>query len=235
VCAISGAEDDLSLIQLQDIVEDLASEFEASPWELGDDERGLNPEQLARERMLSSRIDGLPLRRAVLRSQGAVEGVGVFATREISKGELITCYPGDALIYQPTDGIIFGEHVPETMADPESCFGEWIDYGLAEDDEYALIGIPLLDDDAAYLGHFCNDGACLLEGWNTSQYSVASNQMLNAKHIDVAGLHTATVATRPIRRDEEVLVSYGKEYWLEYNERHSNMSESDAIPYAPKR
>ena len=60
--------------------------------------RGLLPWHLAREEMLSSRLGGLSLARTRISEEGSVAGFGLFANRAIKKGELITCYPGDALV-----------------------------------------------------------------------------------------------------------------------------------------
>jgi hypothetical protein len=90
------------------------------------------------------------------------------------------------------------------------------------------VGIPDLNQDPAYLGHFANDGARLLgvdEG-AADDYVAASERARNAQHVDVAdGLHMVTLATRHIRRGEEIFVSYGEEYWMEYNSRHHFMVE----------
>jgi hypothetical protein len=48
--------------------------------------------------MLSSRLEGLCLARTRISEDGSVAGLGLFATRAIKTGELITCYPGDALV-----------------------------------------------------------------------------------------------------------------------------------------
>lgn len=213
--------DSLTLDVMGHIVADFLINFEVEAADTPlseDDDRNLSLAQRARERMLSSRIEGLRIDRAVLRSEGSVAGVGLFATRDIAEGELITCYPGDALVYQPTDGIIFGGHVLDD--DPDLVSG-WADsYGLALDDDYALVGIPYLDADAAYLGHYCNDGARLVGGEEgVDAYVEASGQASNAEHVEIDGLHMVTVASRAIRRGAEVLVTYGEDYWIEFLER----------------
>jgi hypothetical protein len=143
------------------------------------EDRGLLPWQLAREEMLSSRLGGLSLARARVSGEGSVAGLGLFATRAIRTGELITCYPGDALVCLNdqeeggvnefeygvrTHDVIFGPHVPPQVADPQDCFEAWVDYGIQEDERYVVIGIPDLNHDISYAGHICNDGACLAAG-----------------------------------------------------------------------
>ena len=77
--------------------------------------------------MLASRIDALRLNRCRLAASD-LHGNGLFATRAIEEGELITFYPGDAVILwlggQRTEagvpdetGVIFGAHVPDEQRD----------------------------------------------------------------------------------------------------------------------
>jgi hypothetical protein len=74
----------------------------------------------------------------------------------------------------------------------------------------------------AYCGHYANDGAAIAaEGSfdEAAAYVLASQQRANAEHFALDGLHEVTVATRPIAAGEEVLVSYGTDYWLEHAAR----------------
>ena len=130
--------------------------------------RRLKPWQLAREEMLCNRLSGLSICRVRISQEGSVAGLGLFATRDIRKGELITCYPGDALVVLEegeenndftygvnTHDVIFGPHVPSELADPVACFDEFVDYGLQEDDQYVVIGIPQLDSDTGLNTSIC--------------------------------------------------------------------------------
>lgn len=102
---------------------------------------------------------------------------------------------------------------------------------------FALIlpseGHPHLDDDPAYRGHYANDGGgyLALEGAASStgaelglekriaEYVLESSDAANAMHGPFLGdglPHVVTVATRDIKAGEEVLVTYGPDYWLDY-------------------
>ena len=184
-------------------------------------------------------------------------GRGLFATRAIQANEVITCYPGDAiLISKPSivddfhvkrqdeeddddddddwveETVTWGSHVdPSDRWDEDSVFdgNEKQDplthYACAISDTYSVMGLPALDDDTAYLGHFANDGAghiALGQGDPTrgveesiASYVIESIDVSNAMHKEVDGLHMATVATRTIAVGEEILVTYGPDYWLE--------------------
>ena len=60
-----------------------------------------NEEQLVKETLLSTRLPSLELNRTSV-GPSTIEGagLGLFATEDIAKGELITCYPGDALLVE---------------------------------------------------------------------------------------------------------------------------------------
>ena len=115
------SDDSLSLDGLRKIVQRFASEFQVDPDDEAqqNDPRNFTLQQLAREWMLNSRVEGLRINRSILRIEGAVSGYGLFATRDIEPGELISCYPGDVLMYHPTDGILFGGHVPKSIREVE--------------------------------------------------------------------------------------------------------------------
>ena len=91
--------------------------------------RNLSPDDRAREKILSTRIPELVLHRTYLGPSlipGA--GRGLFAKHAISKGNLITCYPGDALLYTPCN--------PEEKDNEEEDM-----------DDITLDDIPIWEDD----------------------------------------------------------------------------------------
>ena len=90
-------------------------------------EQGELEQQHVDRNLLASRIDKLRLNRCRVASSN-IHGNGLFATRGIEEGELITFYPGDAVILwlggQRTEagvpdetGVIFGAHVPDEQRD----------------------------------------------------------------------------------------------------------------------
>ena len=103
--------DTLSVDQLRHAVKTIAGDLEevysdADRIEAAD-ARGLSAAELARERLLCTRLAGLALARTRISSAGAVAGMGVFAARDIGAGELITCYPGDASPLSHTSAVVF--------------------------------------------------------------------------------------------------------------------------------
>ena len=128
--------------------------------------------------------------------------------------------------------------------------GSVADYQIDVGEDYTVIGLPTLDGDRAYLGHFVNDGATLkvprrgnserkpesnkpeptlvsgsreaeevtYEEEEARRYQAESALVANAKHASLF-LHLAVVAVRDIAKDEEVLVTYGADYWREHARR----------------
>lgn len=254
------------------------------------DTRNLSPDAKARELILSTRIDklesmGLNCTRL---GQSTISGAGrgLFATRDIPKGELVTCYPGDALLYLPEvpedededdyvdvdEIVIWGTHVDEKDRwDEDAVFDGYdndgndvkdenvnddsdsieqhhnkgrtrplVDYALYVCDMYSVLGNPLLDSNPAYSGHFANDygghhaiGGLRADVGNDNDNGIGNSsssieesivayvdesiKMANAQNSVLEDSHMVTIATRDISEGDEIFVTYGMNYWMEYD------------------
>lgn len=155
-----------------------------------------------------------------------IHGLGVFAKCDIEKGELVTFYPGDIVQYDtlvgPKEGNYVLHHPSERFA---SMYGTSVDtliihsknsnYLLTIDEKYRIIGEPTLLDDPCYLGHMINDATKC-----TDEEKYLKSNYLNTNcsfYISKGDLRVMVVATKNIRKDEELLVSYGVDYWKSYN------------------
>eukprot|EP00525_Craspedostauros_australis_P005695 CAMPEP_0198130220 /NCGR_PEP_ID=MMETSP1442-20131203/53446_1 /TAXON_ID= /ORGANISM="Craspedostauros australis, Strain CCMP3328" /LENGTH=441 /DNA_ID=CAMNT_0043790783 /DNA_START=20 /DNA_END=1345 /DNA_ORIENTATION=- len=108
------------------------------------------------------------------------------------------------------------------------------DFSLSVCDDYSIVALPSLGametpvesdeklhEDSCYAGHFANDGTSLqANGGSVSSYVIASNDAANAMHTNIDDRHMATIATCSIDVGEEVFVTYGPDYWLDYNARN---------------
>ena len=124
-------------------------------------------------------------------------------------------------------------------------------YAVTTNDVYSVMGHPNLDDNPAYIGHFANDGAGHLAyespdsprnieaslelGLDTDSddefgvedniaaYVLKSFDVANAMHqpLDDDEFHMVTVAIRDIKEGEEILVTYGPDYWISDYAGHS--------------
>jgi hypothetical protein len=228
----------------------------------------LTTDQMIKEVLLSSRFH-MPFLHQTKVGPSTIKGAGrgLFAMVDINEGEIITCYPGDALLYEmisPSSSldendddevddeeddeeesddddddddddemVLWGTHVSDsdrwdddTVFDGSETNPPLIDYVVSVDDQYSVMGHPALDDNPAYYGHYANDGAghIALESSdnnigveeNVAAYVRKSLEVTNAIHnsFEFRGFHVATVATRDIQAGDEILVTYGPDYWL---------------------
>ena len=183
-----------------------------------------------RSYILCSRLPGLYfLNKSEVRPSNIVgAGRGLFAKEDICQGEVITCYPGDALLIKEKgkEGLLWGEHVTKAdVWDDEEVFigtestPPLTSYSVSVDDKYSVLGLPSLDDNPAYYGHYANDGAGIdeydimdMKGGGPEEsiaaYESKSDQMRNAKHQAFPRYsHMVTRATRHIKKGEEILVT----------------------------
>ena len=171
--------------------------------------------------LLRGRLDDLHLNRCqVLPSSIADAGNGLFATRDIKEGELITIFPADAILFRNGEleeicGVMYGRNrTPESVSLTDDASRA---YEIRISSIHSIVGDPSLTNDAAYLGHIANDGACLTAGDDVSRmiYSKKSAESANAAFKDIhEGCHMGLFSSRPISSGEEIFVSYGEGYWL---------------------
>lgn len=151
-----------------------------------------------------------------------VHGSGIFATRDVKLGELLTLYPVDAQVsFHPEENQTYV--VPGNQKTREDVFAIHQKYGLPlwiyEGTVLQAVGFPELVDDPAYLGHMANDAV----GPETSvaEYERKNAKRANASFIPLHSmLHHGIIATQPITAGSEILVSYGVEYWQKLQEHH---------------
>ena len=113
----------------QDLLSDstkLEKEHPQSTVAADNENRNLTTKQMVHEALLSARMP-LPFLNRTRVGPSLIEGAGrgLFATENIADGEVITCYPGDAILYElPSE---------DGTDDDESEEGE---YEYEEEDEY---------------------------------------------------------------------------------------------------
>eukprot|EP00979_Chaetoceros_neogracilis_P019206 scaffold11980_cov287-Chaetoceros_neogracile.AAC.2 len=176
--------------------------------------------------LLRTRFPNLQLNRSFTAQSTIVNaGRGLFASRDINEGELITLYPGDALLawnttvgdFEDGVGVMFGTHVESNDLNANRVTtAEARSFELKIGPKHSIVADPLLTDDPAYIGHMANDGAILTERTNAAReiYSKATVDLYNAAFFVMEGSHFVTVAAKPISKNEEIFVSYGEGYWM---------------------
>ncbi len=135
-------------------------------------------------------------------------GSGVFATRAISTGEVITLYPAHTWVWsERAGGVGYGPppcDVRYRMSMP-SPYG-----GITE-----IAGDPAKTADPLLLGHMLND-AFKCAGATAAQvdlYYKLTERKCNAAFSGTDRIVYIT-ASRDIAQDEELFVPYGAAYWL---------------------
>ena len=160
----------------------------------------------------------------------SVHGKGVFATKPIKYGEIITFYPGDSANYIPEAN----EHEPSHIVicrlssrvkellnskdiekDASMLYNTYGQYNCKISDYYSITGHPQLDKDPSYTGHLINDRyVCDFKKITPSVYLELSAKKTNAIFKNLKNnTHVSVIARRDIIPGEEIFVTYGIEYW----------------------
>lgn len=180
-----------------------------------------------KESILGSRLELYVDRTYIEASLVENAGRGLFAKAGCRKGDLLTCYPGDILVQSSysdedpfvggEDSFVWGAHVPESNHIKEEEIPSTLSgYILQVTGDLAVLGLPTVDDEMSYVGHFANDGAQPPQRESQiASYVLESNDLANAMHISLEDCHMVTVATKNIQKGEEILVTYGPEYWMD--------------------
>lgn len=151
-----------------------------------------------------------------------IHGIGLFAKKDINKNELITIYPA---------------HIIEIIIQPKmfrlTCINEyrspykipnWNDYAIKYDNNSYIIGNPILNENKNFVGHLCNDGYkhnfISKNKKNRNKYNKKKIELNNASFRDLTNpdfIGIGIISDKNIKKDEEILVSYGFGYWLKRN------------------
>ena len=179
--------------------------------------------------LFRTRLQNLRLNRCFVGAESTIPGAGrgLFASRDIEEGELITLYPGDMLLEWKSNvgdfagdvGVMFGNHVKkedqQSTADRMTT-NNGRSYELKIGNRHSIVADPLLADDAAYLGHLGNDAAMLnsRDQTDVATYIDASLNGRNSDFFVLEGSHMVCIATTNITKGNEIFASYGCDYWF---------------------
>lgn len=146
----------------------------------------------------------LPDLNKVYIGKSKIEGLGVFASKNIKKGEIVSMYPSDVV------RIYHGDHYCEFKSDQCQVVDDRHAY---KTNECVIFGDPTLLDNMNLVGNMINDHAQTdgSEEQNILYYHesyLKQNVKYHPYHIFVL-----IVACKDIMKDEELLVSYGVDYW----------------------
>jgi hypothetical protein len=140
---------------------------------------------------------------------------GVYATKNIACGEVITLYPCHVLTFDVTEFSTFYlpvDNVPNDIYDNIRQNSNLYLTSPKTNSDHRMIGHPSITN-SLYLGHMCNDGARSSCPRDKEIYETCSLAKRNATMTLVRNLCTAIIATRNIVAEEEIFLSYGYDYW----------------------
>mgnify|MGYP006138463047 CR=1 FL=1 len=153
----------------------------------------------------------------------SIHGNGVFAEHRINAGDLITVYPCDVLaIDNPGGGMRLYRSNGDAILRAEAA----VLYAYlckVEGTKLAVAGDPDTHSPAA-CAHIINDGAFLEKAdfslEEAKAYMEESYVKQNCHFVSLADCCMVAVATKPIKKDEEVFAGYGAEFWGECARRN---------------
>lgn len=160
-----------------------------------------------------------------------IHGNGVFAKRDIKKGEFITIYPNHYIFSTVKNkknlvNIINSNLVDEkklNITDDIIC-----SYSFILDKYYTICADPrIIDKNMLYVGHILNDALkCKSDINNINQkekniYEKICEIKNNCKYLNLENLLIVIVANQDIKQGEELLVYYGFDYWVKKNSNFS--------------
>jgi len=140
-------------------------------------------------------------------SNSSVHNKGVFASRPLKRGDIITLYP-QHVIFKNRNKIYF-------RINSELTYEEYIDYSLKVDDNLYIAGFKTITNNSTYLGHMINDCS---SSRNKEIYENEVLQKLNAVSVVVKypsknKFIIFYIATKDIEENEEIFSPYGHGYW----------------------
>ena len=155
-----------------------------------------------------------------------IHGTGLFATRDLEMGTLVTLYrpdltvddTGKALMIDQTDSDYFQDfqkaQAPgsrqyfvfppgvKTSAIPDRCPRFWVAANPAKE------AVP------GFLGHLANDGASCADDGDVERYLCESTEKANACLVPLCIPLMGLVLAADVKSGDELLVTYGYDAWL---------------------
>lgn len=174
----------------------------------------------------------------VHRAGSGALGKGLFANKDFDKGEFVTMFPIDCTLYK--DGtsdktlVCYSKHVKWENVNGEAA-GDVVvrnrrfTHLVAENGMPLSMALPLDQSESSpstcvmHMGHWADDAAALdhkapNQKLAAKEYSEASWAAANAVHLMIAdGIFVWTIATKPIKKGEEIFVTHGLNWWKSWH------------------
>jgi len=188
-----------------------------------------------RSSILVTPIHAIDLSDKVCIKKSRIHKNGLFASQDLKKGELVTFYPCDIVMtfktkkgkksvqgcrsgrFEKAYEAVFGDlnNPLHKQSFSHYCANNQYIYEL--DNETSIIADPVFKKSDNYLGQFINDGArASTNPKSHGIYKTVSSLRTNCELVPLAKLHLAIRTTKDIKKGEELLRTYGVNYWIKY-------------------
>ena len=153
--------------------------------------------------------------------ESKIHGRGAFAKRDIKKGELITNYPVDIIVERDLGRATPSKRCVELYGRKMDLDGDQRhlrNYIIGINDNIFIMGCPEFDNDPTFMGQFINDS----HSHDSTEESIKKYEASFDGHncMILPSALPSVIARKDIKKDEELLTSYGWEYWIIYNKNH---------------
>ena len=174
---------------------------------------------LLNKQCFDARIEWPPCLFPVEVRTSPVHGKGVFVTKDVECGQILSLYPPDAFVFSRPGGKCQCLQVsPDIGCDREEAAAArrlyTVTLGTYGRVEVGLVGMPRLCNDPAYVAHLANDPVG--DARSKKDYYA---RIANRGNAYLTGFQNslcqALFAGKRIRAGEEVLVPYDWDYWEE--------------------
>lgn len=150
-----------------------------------------------------------------------IHGNGVFAKKDINIDEIITFYPVDVLylnVGEEETVMSFSNRYKQLYND-DLIGNIKSNYRYYIDENINVIGDPIFFNNPNYLGHLINDSMNHNKTKKSRNKYISQSQLKSNCDLisNTPFLYIAVVSNKFIKKDEELFVSYGVQYWDKIN------------------
>lgn len=165
-----------------------------------------------------------------------IHQLGVFANKDLALGDIITIYPADIVVETVNEeskecnllvskelyDLKFSniEFTKENVI--EQCSDFFYNYLITLTENINISGSPEFNSNPTYCGHMINDGTEILPT-DESMIDDYVNSSQLASNCGFKNFNNVlfVIASKDIKQGEEILVTYGHNYWI--NDRNKKM------------
>ena len=142
-----------------------------------------------------------------------IQGNGLFANKDLDEGKLITLYPAHYIFDNHNKKLLYGVKTPDNII-------KKYEYEYDLPNGISIAGDPNIMNNPSFLGHIANDGYRSYSTTNNNKNRNKYNKNSKEKNNSYFNIHKGVLqlnAYKNIKKDEEILVGYGFNYWMSHD------------------